>query len=198
MTELIKLLPEIILYLVLGFIFIRTYRFIRINKNPDDYKNILIEILISGFILRKLFAIIPLNLNKYIDTIGMIIGSFFFGIIIARFVNSKLLDNVLSVFKIRQTVNYSFWNDIEDKDAAIYIEVIDHENNIGIDGKLVLYEAFTRQPLIQLSAYRKSKDNKIINDFSNQPERTILIDTSKYKDLFITYDKNSKKTESWK
>ena len=198
MAELINLLPEIILYFVLGFIFIRTYRFIRVNKNPEDYKNILIEILISGFILRKLFDIFPLSFNYYVDTVGMIISSFILGLVIAKFVSSELLNNMLAKFKIRQTVNFNFWNDIEDKDSAIYVEVIDQENNIGIDGKLVLYEAFTRQPLIQLSTYRKSKENKIINDFSNQPERTILIDTSKYKDIVITYDKNSKKIESWK
>lgn len=197
MKELVTLLPEIILYIVLGSIFIRVYRFTRTIKNSTDYYNILSESLISGFILRNLFGLIPLNLGTYIDTIGMIISSIIIGYSAAKIIESDRLNKLRKVLKIKQTFNQYIWSDIIDKDAATYISVEDKENHVVTDGMLVLYESYARQPIIQLAEFRQYNDEGIINDFSDKPERTILIDTSKYNDIVITYEKGSNKVQRW-
>ena len=38
MNDLVSYLPDIIIYIILGFIFIKVYRFVSIIKNPTDYK----------------------------------------------------------------------------------------------------------------------------------------------------------------
>lgn len=198
MNDLVTLLPEIILYIVLGYLFIHSYKFTRILKNANEYQHIFTESLIIGFVLRNIYALIPVSLGLYIDIVVMIISSIIIGYSLARLINSNILNKALKKLKIKQTFNQNIWADIEDKNGAIYVSIFDRETNTITDGILVLYESSERQPLIQLSEFRQVKDDIIINDFSNQPERTILIDTSKYKDVFITYDKNSKKIESWK
>lgn len=197
MSDLVKLLPEIILYIVLGFIFIRTYKFTRIIKNINEYQHIFTVSLIVGFILWNIYSLIPISLGIYVDTIGMIISSVIMGFISAKIINSNKLHKLFQKLKISQTVNQKIWADIEDKDNAIFISIEDKTNHVLTDGMLVLYESFERQPLIQLSAFRQFQDGEIINDFSDNPERTILIDTSKYENIVITYNPDSEKIKRW-
>lgn len=193
MRDLVVLLPEIILYIVLGFIFTRTYKFTRIINNITEYQHVFIVSLIVGFILWNIYSLIPISFGIYVDTIGMVVGSVIMGFISAKIINSNKLHKLFQKLKISQTVNQKIWADIEDKDNAIFVSIEDKTNHVLTDGMLVLYESFERQPLIQLSAFRQFQNGEIINDFSNNPERTILIDTSKYENVVITYNPDSEK-----
>lgn len=192
------LLPEIILYIVLGFIFTRTYKFTRIINNITEYQHVFIVSLIVGFILWNIYSLIPISFGIYVDTIGMVVGSVIMGFISAKIINSNKLHKLFQKLKISQTVNQKIWADIEDKDNAIFVSIEDKTNHVLTDGMLVLYESFERQPLIQLSAFRQFQNGEIINDFSNNPERTILIDTSKYENVVITYNPDSEKIKRWR
>lgn len=192
------LLPEIILYIVLGFIFTRTYKFTRIINNITEYQHVFIVSLIVGFILWNIYSLIPISFGIYVDTIGMVVGSVIMGFISAKIINSNKLHKLFQKLKISQTVNQKIWADIEDKDNAIFVSIEDKTNHVLTDGMLVLYESFERQPLIQLSAFRQLQNGEIINDFSNNPERTILIDTSKYENVVITYNPDSEKIKRWR
>lgn len=192
------LLPEIILYIVLGFIFTRTYKFTRIINNITEYQHVFIVSLIVGFILWNIYSLIPISFGIYVDTIGMVVCSVIMGFISAKIINSNKLHKLFQKLKISQTVNQKIWADIEDKDNAIFVSIEDKTNHVLTDGMLVLYESFERQPLIQLSAFRQFQNGEIINDFSNNPERTILIDTSKYENVVITYNPDSEKIKRWR
>ncbi len=198
MRDLVVLLPEIILYIVLGFIFTRTYKFTRIINNITEYQHVFIVSLIVGFILWNIYSLIPISFGIYVDTIGMVVGSVIMGFISAKIINSNKLHKLFQKLKISQTVNQKIWADIEDKDNAIFVSIEDKTNHVLTDGMLVLYESFERQPLIQLSAFRQFQNGEIINDFSNNPERTILIDTSKYENVVITYNPDSEKIKRWR
>lgn len=198
MRDLVVLLPEIILYIVLGFIFIRTYKFTRIINNITEYQHVFIVSLIVGFILWNIYSLIPISFGIYVDTIGMVVCSVIMGFISAKIINSNKLHKLFQKLKISQTVNQKIWADIEDKDNAIFVSIEDKTNHVLTDGMLVLYESFERQPLIQLSAFRQFQNGEIINDFSNNPERTILIDTSKYENVVITYNPDSEKIKRWR
>lgn len=75
MSDIFNLLPNIIFYIVLGYIFLRVFRIVRIIKNSDDYEHILVESLVFGFIIKNLFALIPFSFGYYIDIVGMSISS---------------------------------------------------------------------------------------------------------------------------
>lgn len=197
MDELAKRLPELIIYISLGFIFVKTYKFIRIIKPAKDQQGAVFEYLTVGFVIYKIFNAIPFTLGDVIDIIGISFCTFVSSIILASFVNSKKYDTICKLLKIHQTPNDDIWRDIEDRDCGIYIKVEDLRNKTTIDGLLVLYEQHNKTPYIQLSEYRVVKSGEMIEDHSDEPHRTILLDTSKYDTVSITYDEDSDKVKSW-
>ncbi len=98
MKELYDLLPNIILYLVIRFIFLKTYRFVLIAQATTNYTYILFESLIVGFVLKSLYNLIP-SINIYVDIVGMIISSLIFGYFSAIIVSAKWFNNFFAVFK---------------------------------------------------------------------------------------------------
>lgn len=197
MDELISVLPSIIIYLALGFCYIKVYKFTRIIKSDAGNQNLLVESLIFGFVLRNLLGLIPVSFGKYIDVIGMIVFSVIAGYLTAKAFESKWLNKIRSFLKINQTFNKNIWGDIADENGATYITVVD-DNNIFVEGLLVLHEPHKSQPLMQLAKYKVYNGDDLFIDYSEDPERTILIDTTKYKGIFITYEKCSDKTNRWK
>lgn len=198
MDSLIKNLSDVILYLILGFIFIRTYRFVRVVKNSSDYQHIIAESLVVGFVLTTIYKCVPFSVGGYIDIVGMITTSFIFAFLLSKIIESKFIQKFLYKFGIRQTFNQNIWNDVIDKEAAIFVSVENRDTGVITDGKLVLYESFERHPLIQLSHFVQIKDGEYINNFADNPERTILIDTSKYDNVYVTYYEKSEHIKKWR
>lgn len=196
MKELYDLLPNVILYLVTGFIFLKTYRFVSIVQTTTNYTHVLFESLITGFVLKSLYDLFP-SINVYVDIVGMIISSFVLGYLSAILMSTKWFEKFLLFLGIRQTKNKYIWQDIVD-DQPIYATVLDYQNKVQYNGKIVLIETYKEHPQIQLSEYTYSINGDLIDDFSNNPEYTVLIDTSKYSDIQISYHSDSDKVESWK
>lgn len=195
MKELVDILPQIILYLVFGFVFLKTYQFTRIVKFSDDYENSLLRYLVIGFILKSVYSFIPISINSIIDNIIMIVISLCLGYGTAKFINNPISDKFRDKLGLRQTFGASIWDDLADEELDTFVTVFDDDGDKIIEGIWVLTETYERQPLIQLAAYTVSVGDKIVNDFSNEMRRTVLIDTSQYKDIRITYAKNSKKVK---
>lgn len=136
MSDIFSILPDIIIYIVLGYIFLRVFRIVKILK--------------------------------FID-----------------------------LLKIKHTKHKFMWQNIEDPDYAFFVDVTNPDTNIRYFGQLVMYEEFERFPMIQLCRYINWKNSDLLNDYSNDPTRTVLIDTSKYSEIDITYQKCSDFIKRW-
>lgn len=89
------------------------------------------------------------------------------------------------------------WQNIEDPDRAIFVDVTNPDTNIRYYGQLVVYEEFERFPIIQICKYMNWNGDSLLNDYSNDPTRTVLIDTSKYTEINIIYQKTSNFIKYW-
>lgn len=198
MKELVEILPDIILYIALGYSFVQSYKYVRIIRKTKTLDNLLIESLVVGFVLHNtLNSIIDLE-NIYFDTVGKIILSVVLGYIVGVFINSNVFRIICKVLKIRQTPNTSIWKDIEDRGKGVIVRVENYDKKIIIDGIYILAEAHKRFPIIQLAGYRKYENGEIVRDYEKEPQNTILVDTSKFDEINVLYDEKSNKTKHLK
>ena len=197
MKELVDILPQIIIYIALGYSFIQTYKYVRVIKQDDGIEATLTGSLVVGFVLKCVFEIIPSIHNVWLDNIIMILGAIVLGYLTGVIINSKLFGAISRFFKIKQTPNSSIWRDIEDPDKGIIVRLENYETKTVFDGLYVLGEAYKRLPIIQLSGYRKTVDNEIEVDYKDEPQRTIVLDTSKFDEISVFYDTNSPKVKNW-
>lgn len=197
MTEIISYLPNIIIYLVLGFVFIKVFRFVYIEESPNDSQHILTESLIYGFILQNIYSAFPISINTYIDIIGMVLSTVIIAYFLAKFIYSKLFSKILAKLKIQQTPIKDFWIDITHSKERTYITVYDKESDRIINGRFARAETFNKRPLIQLSEYIiKNTRGDIISDMSLNTADTIVIDTSKYPEIMLSHPQPKDKKES--
>lgn len=192
MSDLISYLPDVIIYIVLGFIFIKVYRFVSVIKNPSDYKHILTESLIYGFILNSIYnliySMIPININIYIGRICMILLTVAAAYLSARIVYSQLFTNILCKLNIHQTPIKDFWVDVTQGEYASHITIFDREHNLIIRGKVKMIETYNDRPLIQISNYTTTTlNNDTINNLEDNSVETIIIDTSKYPEIYLSH-----------
>ncbi len=197
MSEFFDILPDIIIYIVLGCTCLYTFRIRRILKKPDDYKHILTESLVVGFIIKSIMALIPFSFGEYIDIIGMIISSALIGYGVAALLEINWVNKLIDALKIRHTKFKYMWQNIDDPNHTIFIDATNPETHIRYFGQVVMYEEFERFPIIQICKYMAWKDNDLLFDYSDNPTQTVLIDTSKYTEIDIVYQKNSQVIKRW-
>lgn len=195
MKELYDLLPNIILYLAIGFVYLKVYKFTSIVPTIKNISETLIESLIAGFVLKCIYDLFP-SVNFYIDILGMIISSIIIGFFAAKIFSSKLFNKILTFFDIRQTKSQFIWQDILG-DTPIWITAIYHDKEIFYYGKVILIESYEREPKILITEYKYETEKTQIDNTDN-PGETVLIDTSKFQDIWISYANNENKVESWK
>ena len=174
------------------------YRITRIVKKSDDFEHILTESIVVGFIIKNVISLIPFSFGEYIDTIGMIISSAAIGFGVAKILETPIADKVINILKIKHTKFKYMWQNIDDPNYAIFIDATNPETHIRYFGQVVMYEEFERFPIIQICKYMAWKNDEILFDYSDNPTQTVLIDTSKYTEIDIIYQKNSNVIKRWK
>lgn len=195
MKEIYELLPNIILYLAIGFVYLRVYRFTSIIQTTKNVSELLIESLIIGFALKCFYNLFP-SINSYIDMFGMLVSSVIVGFVSAKMFSGKAFNKILTFLDIRQTKSQFIWQDILG-DTPIWITAIDYDKDIFYYGKAVLIEGYERKPQILITEYiYEHNDTEIDN--TNNPSKTVLIDTSKFQDIWISYMNDEEKVRSWK
>lgn len=189
MNDIIKNLSNSIECIILGYCFLKTFRFVKIVKSSMNVEQIIIE----GFVLGYIFKIVFGNLNIVIEILISILSSF----VIAKIIDCSIANKIKSHLKIQQTSDQYIWHEIGDRNDSTFIQIDDLETGFGIIGCLAKIETYERFPIIQLVYYSTYLNDKLVNDFSEDPTHTILIDTSKYKNIVVRYTKDSYKIKEW-
>lgn len=190
---------DIVLYIVIGYVFIRIFNFIVSNQNPSEFQYLFFRALITGFILVNGVLLIPFNfVNEYCKLMVILLTTIVLSYIAAQTYTSVILKKVLRKINVRRTVNPYIWNDIEDKSKTLWVHVGFKELNAQFLGKLVCIEDFQRQPTIVLGNYSQCEFNEDINDAdnisidcTNDSKQRVVIDTAKADFIKLIYDKDS-------
>lgn len=195
--DLIDILPQIIIYIVTGFVFVKTFHFVALKQNITDIEHILTSSLVIGYIYCNIAYLIPISISYEIDTALIVLSTLFLGYLFGKIARSKYMLNILDCLKIRDTGNLYLWDDIMDNDYPMKV-IISFENS-SYEGMLHNYETYSNEPHIVLCSYiLKDKDGKIIKDLSNNNTEIVILNTAKADSVNILYYKDSKECKDLK
>ena len=103
-------LPQVIVYIVTGYVFSKTFHFVALKKNSNDIEHVLTLSLVIGYIYCKIASLIPIHISDEIDTLGIVISALIWGYLFARFVKNRYVIQILDFLKIRDTGNLYYWD----------------------------------------------------------------------------------------
>lgn len=103
---------------------------------------------------------------------------------------------ILRKSESKQTQNNFIWHNLLDK-YATHAQIVDYNNDVVYYGRIALIEAYNNHPQILLTEYEWYSQGELKDDFSEHPEQTVLIDTSKYKDIKLIFDSNGDVIKQW-
>jgi len=184
---LIDILPQIIIYVVIGYVFLKTYHFVGLKQNSNDIEHILTGSLVIGFIYYKIASIIPFTLSVEIDNILIIISALCLGYLLAIiFRQKKIVYSILDKLKIRDTGNVYMWDDLMDDKFPMKIRITYDDNTYT--GIIHTFESYTNTPHIALASYIVEDINrKIEKDYSNDNTKIIILNTDTAKSIEVEY-----------
>lgn len=197
MESIINMLPDIIIYIVLGYLFCTTYTFARKQDTNSNYQYLFLKSITWGFVLKKIYDEFPSTGKYTIDIIGMAIASALLGGLIAMVIGSWVFEKFLNFLHVGRNPNKYIWNDLIHDKYAISVRVEDETTHRIYEGDLVSVEELTEKPQILLSAYKEFKNGVLIHNYSENYEQTVLIDTSKFSAIKLIYAKEGHKVKEW-
>lgn len=186
----IDILPQIITYIVIGYIFNKTFYFVALKQNSTDIEHILTSSLVIGFIYCKIASLIPVHISDKIDIISMVVSSLLSGYLLARIVKNRHLIPLLDFLKIRDTGNLYYWDDIMDDKYPMKIKI--SYEDVSYEGMLHNFESYSNEPHIILTSYViKDKFGNIVKNFINDNTKIIILDTAKAEQVEVIYSNKS-------
>ena len=143
-----------------------------------------------GFIYCEIAYRIPVSISYEVDHIGIVLSSMCIGYLAGRFVRSKVWLSILDFLKIRDTFNVYYWDDLMPNDCAMKVYVYFSEKIY--EGMLHSYESYSNDPHLVLCSFLvKDMDKNVIEDFSNDCTRVVILDTSKAEAVYVEYGEKS-------
>lgn len=188
-TYLIDNIPEIISYVVYGYVFWVSYYWIAFKDNKD-FNNLLIKSIAMSYLLTTLYNLIVLKYhivfsNEYYKVISYFAISALLGFAIGKILSHRWFNLLLHKLHIGRTTNENIWDDIIKPYTWLCIYMKDGSSYLG---QYRFGEPFKSEPIIMLTTYQKlDKDNDIVIDNSKDPNRCILINTKDFEKIEIIY-----------
>ena len=200
-TYLIDNIPEIISYVVYGYIFLVAYYWISFKDNKD-FNNLLIKSIATSYLLTTIYNLIVLKYNiifsnNYYKIISYFLISAILGFILGKIISHRWFNLLLHKLHIGRTTNENIWDDVIKPYTWLCIYMKDGSSYLG---QYRYGEPFKSEPIIMLSTYQKlDKDNDVVIDNSQDPTRSILLNTKDFEKIEIIYtpQKTKNKLANW-
>lgn len=198
LSDLFEILPDIILYVATGYLFILIFSFISLRKKMEDINGIFCSSLAIGFVLKAILCtIVKIRFSYYVNIVGLLAFSIILGVALGYFINSKLCNRILKKLHVNRSVNQNIWHDIMDIDKkTMWIRAVSREREQVIVGILVMVEEFERFPQLLLQQYQVfDLEGDLIEDYTANANQQILIKTEDFESIDIVYDLKSSQYE---
>lgn len=188
--DLIDILPDIIMYIVTGYVFIKTFHFVALKQNSSEIQHILTSSLVVGYVYCNIASLIPLSISYIVDFFGIVISAAIAGYVLAILLRNEKVAKILDFLKIRNTFNLYYWDDLMDNDYPMKARITFED--VSYEGMLHVYESYSNDPHVAMASYVViNNEDKIIEDYKDDETRVIILDTSKAKKVEFIYDKES-------
>lgn len=188
-TELINNIPEIISYVVYGYVFLVAYYWISFKDN-NNFNNLLIKSVVVSYLLSSIYNIFIekyniVFVNAYYRSITYFVISATLGFVIGKIVSHRCFNLLLHKLHIGRTTNENIWDDVIKPYTWIRIFMKDGSFYLG---QYRYGEPFQREPIVVLATWQKlDKDTDVVIDNSQNPNELIMLNTKDFEKLEITY-----------
>lgn len=124
-SEIINQLPQILSYIVPGYIFLTIYQWVRF-KDGDTLKNIVLKSIVISYVIRILIKISIRELHIEITDESIFVGicivlSIISSAILSVIVSSRTYNKLLRRLNISRTTNKNIWDDVYQDGTALKI-----------------------------------------------------------------------------
>ncbi len=195
-TELIQAIPDIIVYIAPGFLFVNGFAWVTHRKFSTHQVQIASSI-VASFVLKSCFDIIMqltiFQRDSLLATIVLCALSAVFGIALGVITGRQWFTNVLIFFHIYRSANSSIWDDV--LDGNMWMTVYDDKLHLYYCGQ-IRHASENDQPLIvALERYYVMNEEKEVIAWHLESNDYIMLDTSQYRNIQISKTDPFKQTE---
>ena len=188
-TYLIDNIPEIISYVVYGYVFLVAYYWISFKDNKD-FNNLLIKSIAASYLLTSIYDLFIeiYNIafsNEYYKVIIYFTVSAVLGFAVGKIISHRQFNLLLHKLHIGRTTNENIWDDVIKPYTWIRVFMKDGSSYLG---QYRYGEPFKSEPIIVLATYQKlDKDTDIVIDNSQNMNELIMLNTKDFDRIEITY-----------
>ena len=188
LPNLINNIPEIISYVVYGYVFLSAYYWITFKDNKN-FENMLIKSVACSYLLTTVFDTIlikySIELSNQYQVIVYFALSAILGLAIGKLISSEIFNTVLHKLKLGRTTNENIWDDVIKPYTWVRVFMKDGSSYLG---QYRYGEPFKSEPIIVLATYQKlDKDSDVVIDNSQNPHELIMLNTKDFEKIEITY-----------
>lgn len=182
-------MPEIMSYIVYGYIFLSAYYWISFKDNKD-FTNLVIKSIASSFILKSSYELIVQRFNivfssELLKIVVFVLISGVVGLVIGRLVSDRRFNLLLHKLHIGRTTNTNIWDDVIKPYTWVRVFMKDGSSYLG---QYRYGEPFKSEPIIVLATYQKlDKDTDIVIENSQNMNELIMLNTKDFDRIEITY-----------
>jgi len=186
---LINNIPEIISYIVYGYVFLTAYYWISFKDN-ENFNNMITKSIAANFLLTTIYDLCIEKCsvvfhNAYYKVITYFVISAILGFIIGKIISHRWFNLLLHKLHIGRTTNRNIWDDVIKSYTWIRVFMKDGSSYLG---QYRYGEPFTREPIIALATWQKlDKDVNVVIDNSQNPKELIMLNTKDFEKIEITY-----------
>lgn len=194
---LIDNIPEIISYIVYGYVFLVAYYWISFKDNKD-FNNLLIKSIAMSYFLTTIYNLIVLKYNivfgnEYHKVISYFVISTLLGFTIGKIISHRWFNLLLHKLHIGRTTNENIWDDVIKPYTWLRVFMKDGSSYLG---QYRYGEPFKSEPIIVLATYQKlNKDVDVVIDNSQNPNELIMLNTKDFDKIEITYTPQKSKSK---
>lgn len=194
---LIDNIPEIISYIVYGYVFLVAYYWISFKDNKD-FNNMLIKSIAMSYFLTTIYNLIVLKYNivfgnEYHKVISYFVISTLLGFTIGKIISHRWFNLLLHKLHIGRTTNENIWDDVIKPYTWLRVFMKDGSSYLG---QYRYGEPFKSEPIIVLATYQKlNKDVDVVIDNSQNPNELIMLNTKDFDKIEITYTPQKSKSK---
>lgn len=196
-NDLIENIPNIISYIVYGYVYLSVFYWISFKDN-DDFENLLIKSVAVSYLLTNIFDLIVNKYNimfvdDYDKVIKYFIASAILGFLVGKIISHRWFNHILYKLNIERTMNKNIWDDVIKPFTWVRVFM---EDGSSYQGQVKYIEPFKSEPIIALITWQKlDVDVDIVIDNSQNPNELILLNTKDFVKIEITYQNVNRK--SW-
>lgn len=191
LIQLIDKIPELLIYMVQGYIFISIYNFMLFKKNELDH--VFFKSVVVSYILKIIFdsilSVVPcgqVNGAGYIPLLFLFSVASGYGC--ARLSKTEKVNRFLLLIGIRRTVSPTIWEDVIE--PYTWVMYYCKSRELVYYGQFKYGDENGSEPIIALVRYKvMDLDGNTIEDNSSDDSEVVLLNTKDFERIELTYER---------